>query len=181
MGALLWMIVIGVFIYRAIKKNPEMQKKVQQNQAAPTGTAGEKRAMTARDRARLEEYRRHKATGGQAAAQPQKQEQAMPEIVTRAKANSARYAADETLLALEREHQHSEHVSPAGAKHADLAETKRAHTDPEEFVDPPEEESLLGSVEDLMVKGYDGNMRFERDFLGEAMDMLSSFTYDDCR
>jgi hypothetical protein len=100
----------------------------------------------------------------------------VPDIVSRAKANSARYAADETLAELESEHRHSERVAPAGAKHTDQAETKRAHTAPEEFVNPPEEESLLGSVEDLMVKGYDGNLSFERDFLGEAMDMLNSFT-----
>ena len=36
-----------------------------------------------------------------------------------------------------------------------------------------EDENLLGSVEDLMVKGYDGNLSFERDFVGEAMDMIN--------
>lgn len=42
-----------------------------------------------------------------------------------------------------------------------------------------EDESLLGSVEDLMVKGYDGNLNFERDFVGEAMDMINRFTLAD--
>ena len=36
--------------------------------------------------------------------------------------------------------------------------------------------STLGDVNDLIVKGYDGNMEFERDFIGEAMDMLNSYT-----
>lgn len=34
---------------------------------------------------------------------------------------------------------------------------------------------ILGDVQDLMVKGYDGNMNFDRDFLGEAVDMINSF------
>ena len=38
---------------------------------------------------------------------------------------------------------------------------------------------LLGTVEDLMVKGYDGKLSFERDFLGEAMDMINSFSIPD--
>lgn len=37
-------------------------------------------------------------------------------------------------------------------------------------------EYLLGSVYDLMVKGYDGNLNFERDFIGEAMDMIHTYT-----
>ena len=48
----------------------------------------------------------------------------------------------------------------------------KRHNHPEDIL----QESMLGSVEDLMVKGYDGNLCFERDFLGEAMDMISRFT-----
>ena len=36
-------------------------------------------------------------------------------------------------------------------------------------------ESLLGNIEDLMVKGYDGELSFERDFVAEALDMINSF------
>lgn len=71
-----------------------------------------------------------------------------PDIVERAKANSQRYAKrDETL------------------------EETHGETKPGE-----EEPGLLGSVEDLMVKGYDGNLSFERDFIAEAQQMLSAFT-----
>jgi hypothetical protein len=35
---------------------------------------------------------------------------------------------------------------------------------------------MLGTIDDLMIKGYDGELCFERDFLGEAMDMISHFT-----
>ncbi len=45
-----------------------------------------------------------------------------------------------------------------------------------EFVNAAEyapEDSILGSVSDLMAKGYSGKLTFERDFVGEAMDMLA--------
>ena len=67
---------------------------------------------------------------------------------------------DVTLQTMEAEHNHSERVSAAVHHHS-------------EDVMP---ENMLGNIEDLMVKGYDGNLCFERDFLGEAMDMISRFT-----
>lgn len=49
---------------------------------------------------------------------------------------------------------------------------------PQAYAPTPEvlSESQLGRVEDLIVKGYEGNLCFERDFLAEAMDMLNCFT-----
>jgi len=81
-------------------------------------------------------------------------------IIERAKGNNSVNEADVTLTTMEAEHQHSERVAPA------------IHNHPEENL----QESMLGSVEDLIVKGYDGNLCFERDFLAEAMDMISHFT-----
>jgi hypothetical protein len=61
---------------------------------------------------------------------------------------------------MEAEHNHSERVSAA------------EHHHPEDIIP----DNMLGSVEDLMVKGYDGNLCFERDFVGEGLDMISRFT-----
>lgn len=36
-------------------------------------------------------------------------------------------------------------------------------------------ESILGEIQDLMICGYSGNMEFERDFLGEAIELLNSY------
>jgi hypothetical protein len=184
MGGLIWFIILGVIIYRVVKNSNGTQQQaqktrqdamrmMQQNGARPmppqnTYTApnngSQKRVMTDADRAKLEAYRKQKASA------------ATPDIVSRAKANSAKYAKDETLQELEREHKHSEHVAPAGAKHQTAEETRHAHTRPEESHNMNEpEESLLGTIEDLMVKGYDGNLSFERDFIGEATDMINSF------
>ena len=125
-----------------------------------------KRQMTAAERAKLDAYRQQKA-----AAKP-----AQPtNIVDRAKQNTNKYAEDTTLEQLEKEHKHSERESKAEAAYVakEREEHRKLHTEP---IPPVEEESLLGSVQDLMIKGYDGNLSFERDFVGEAMDLLNSFT-----
>lgn len=81
-------------------------------------------------------------------------------IMQRAKANAEEDKVDVTLQTMEAEHNHSERVSAA------------KHHHPEDVMP----ENMLGSIEDLMIKGYDGNLCFERDFLGEGMDMISRFT-----
>ncbi len=81
-------------------------------------------------------------------------------ILQRAKGNTAENKEDVTLHTMEAEHNHSERVSAA------------EHHHPEDIIP----DNMLGSVEDLMVKGYDGNLCFERDFVGEGLDMISRFT-----
>ena len=125
-----------------------------------------KRQMTAAERAKLDAYRQQRAAAK--SAQP-------TNIVDRAKQNANKYAEDTTLEQLEKEHKHSERESKAEAAYVakEREEHRKLHTEP---IPPVEEESLLGSVQDLMIKGYDGNLSFERDFVGEAMDLLNSFT-----
>ena len=126
----------------------------------------QKRQMTAAERAKLDAYRQQKAAAK--SAQP-------TNIVDRAKQNANKYAEDTTLEQLEKEHKHSERESKAEAAYVakEREEHRKLHTEP---IPPVEEESLLGSVQDLMIKGYDGNLSFERDFVGEAKDLLNSFT-----
>ena len=81
-------------------------------------------------------------------------------ILQRAKGNASENKEDITLNTMEAEHNHSERVSAA------------EHHHPEDIIP----ENMLGSVEDLMIKGYDGNLCFERDFVGEGLDMISRFT-----
>lgn len=88
-------------------------------------------------------------------------------IVERAKKNNERFEKDDVLEQMQKEHNHSEKV---------LATEKVVHTKGCDLYDPTAEvESMLGSVEDLMVKGYDGKLNFQRDFLGEGLDMINSF------
>ena len=81
-------------------------------------------------------------------------------ILQRAKGNANENSADVTLETMEEEHAHSERVSAA------------EHHHPEDVIP----ENMLGSIEDLMIKGYDGDLCFERDFVGEGLDMIARFT-----
>ncbi len=81
-------------------------------------------------------------------------------ILQRAKANAQEDKEDVTLRSLEELHGHSAHVGPA------------VHHHPEDEIP----ENMLGKIEDLMVKGYEGDLCFERDFVGEAMDMVAKFS-----
>lgn len=151
--------------YNARVNQPQTSYNAKQNAyAQPTQ---QKRQMTADERAKLDAYRQQKAFA-QPAPKP-------TNIVERAKQNVNKYAEDTTLEQLEKEHKHSERESKAEAAYVakEREEHRKLHTEP---IPPVEEESLLGNVQDLMIKGYDGNLSFERDFVGEAMDLLNSFT-----
>lgn len=144
----------------------QTQRSYNAQQNAYAQPKQQKRQMTAAERAKLDAYRQQKAVAK--SAQP-------TNIVDRAKQNANKYTEDTTLEQLEKEHKHSERESKAEAAYVakEREEHRKLHTEP---IPPVEEESLLGSVQDLMIKGYDGNLSFERDFVGEAMDLLNSFT-----
>ncbi len=144
----------------------QTQRSYNAQQNAYAQPKQQKRQMTAAERAKLDAYRQQKAAAK--SAQP-------TNIVDRAKQNANKYTEDTTLEQLEKEHKHSERESKAEAAYVakEREEHRKLHTEP---IPPVEEESLLGSVQDLMIKGYDGNLSFERDFVGEAMDLLNSFT-----
>lgn len=95
-------------------------------------------------------------------------------IVDRAKLNNAKLAEDETLKEIEELHGHKETHAPEKVQHDAACQTLKMDSNA-----VCAEESLLGSIDDLMVKGYSGDLNFDRDFLGEAMDMIASFTVPD--
>ncbi|MCM1107051.1 MAG: hypothetical protein NC355_08920 [Blautia sp.] len=166
LGFIVWFFIIMAIIVMGANRTGKKDKRQGPQNMPPQGRAQsmppqsrQGRTMTDADRARLEEFRRKK--------------EGRQSIVERAKANSQRYAKkDETLESMEREHGHSERVSPA------LEHGHSGHVPQERGAQPfmHGEESFLGSVEDLMIKGYDGNLSFERDFIGEAQDFLMSMT-----
>lgn len=95
-------------------------------------------------------------------------------IVDRARRNNAKLAEDETLKEIEALHGHKEAHAHEKVQHEATCQTLK-HDDNA----VPARDSLLGSIDDLMVKGYSGDLNFDRDFLGEAMDMIASFTVPD--
>ena len=95
-----------------------------------------------------------------------------PDIVQRAVANNARFEEDTTREAIEAMHGHSEAEHKVAMEHSRNCQT--LGKDSNNSVEA-ESQSMFGSVEDLIAMGYSGNLEFERDFLGEGLDMINNF------
>ena len=97
---------------------------------------------------------------------------AQPDIVVRAKINNDHFNEDDTLAEIEKMHGHKENEPPIRIEHEAVCMTHAADAD---AAFP--QESIFGSAQDLTVKGYDGNMDFDRDFIAEAMEMINNCSY----
>ena len=184
MGGIIVIIVIILLIMRAdnnAKKQKQMQalQQERQQQTAYTQPVRQQTAYTQPVRQQQTVYqqpvRQQPYERTPKAVPPAMKRSAEPDIVKKAKKNVNRFAGEDvTLVQLQTEHQHSEKVATAKAAYVEKEEAlhRQYHENPDEFL---QNENLLGSVEDLMVKGYDGNLSFERDFLGEGLDMINRF------
>lgn len=110
--------------------------------------------------------------------QPQMQQrpqQSNPDIVQRAVKNNARFADDTTQKELEAMHGHSEAQQRMAQEHSRNCQTLHNKAADGAKIIEAETQSMFGSVEDLIAMGYSGNLEFERDFLGEGLDMINNF------
>ena len=116
----------------------------------------------------------------QQAQRPQMQQrvqpqQSNPDIVQRAVKNNARFADDTTQKELETMHGHSEAQQRLAQEHSRNCQTLHTKAADGAKIIEAETQSMFGSVEDLIAMGYSGNLEFERDFLGEGLDMINNF------
>lgn len=108
--------------------------------------------------------------------QPQQRpQQSNPDIVQRAVKNNARFADDTTQKELETMHGHSEAQQRLTQEHSRNCQTLHTKATDGAKIIEAETQSMFGSVEDLIAMGYSGNLEFERDFLGEGLDMINNF------
>lgn len=105
----------------------------------------------------------------------QRPQQSNPDIVQRAMKNNARFADDTTQKELEMMHGHSEAQQRIKQEHSRNCQTLHSKAADGAKVIEAETQSMFGSVEDLIAMGYSGNLEFERDFLGEGLDMINNF------
>lgn len=190
MGGLIWVIIIIVFIVNINKKKAENTQKTNKkntysgttqtninnqtytaNQAytnkqtytekrTPAYTSPSQEELKAKLSAKYGDRLNHQ-TAQKAATTGTKQETKAPDILAKANQNANQYVEDEL-----HEAQCGKELTSAPLH----AEAKK-----EASVDM-ENSSLMKDIEDLMVTGYQVNLEFGRDFLGEAMDMLNSYT-----
>ena len=107
--------------------------------------------------------------------QQQRPQQSNPDIVQRAVKNNARFADDTTQKELEMMHGHSEAQQRMAQEHSRNCQTLHSKAADGAKVIEAETQSMFGSVWDLIAMGYSGNLEFERDFLGEGLDMINNF------
>ena len=138
------------------KPQPQMQQRVQQ----PQRPQMQQRAQQPQ-RPQMQQR-----------VQPQ---QSNPDIVQRAVKNNARFADDTTQKELETMHGHSEAQQKMAQEHSRNCQTLHTKAADGAKIIEAETQSMFGSVEDLIAMGYSGNLEFERDFLGEGLDMINNF------
>lgn len=138
------------------KPQPQMQQRVQQ----PQRPQMQQRAQQPQ-RPQMQQR-----------VQPQ---QSNPDIVQRAVKNNARFADDTTQKEIETMHGHSEAQQRLAQEHSRNCQTLHTKAADGAKIIEAETQSMFGSVEDLIAMGYSGNLEFERDFLGEGLDMINNF------
>ena len=203
---LLWLVILCVIIgsnlSREKKKNQDRNlNRPQQPQMAQQQRMPQQQPQMARQQQRMPQQQPQMAQQQQRMPQqPQmaRQQQSMPQqkmpewlknsgvyrpgtdtvkkaqqdIVVRAKINNDHFNEDDTLAEIEKMHGHKENEPPIRIEHEAVCMTHAADAD---AAFP--QESIFGSAQDLIVKGYDGNMDFDRDFIAEAMEMINNCSY----
>lgn len=139
----------------SISATTDWQKKARENIAKAGERAKQKRHGATKSSNTQVNYEMAKRVARTTPVQEQLNQNRMSSF----QRNEKELTASEQIRKRRMQHGHSESVFRAIHNHAD------------DFTSS----DILGTVTDLMVKGYEGNLCFARDFLGEAMDMISHF------
>lgn len=182
---LLWLVIlcaiIGSNLSREKKKNqdrnlnrPQQQRMPQQPQMARQQQRMPQQPQMARQQQSMPQQKMPEWLKNSGVYRPGTDtvRKAQPDIVVRAKINNDHFNEDGTLAEIEKMHGHKENEPPIRIEHEAVCMTHAADAD---AAFP--QESIFGSAQDLIVKGYDGNMDFDRDFIAEAMEMINNCSY----
>lgn len=202
MAGIIWLAIVLYIVIRCVnatkKKNGQARPNVPRQQArTPQHNNGQmNRGKAAQNTVtwsnsqqtgrNIPQQQAGRATGQRVMTQqraPQKQVKSTQEnqILEKAKANASQQFADDTL-----ETRGSADLNriPLGDEiMKDKAKARHIHSEHEvqhdvelrnqQGVDDFDTYHLMDEVNDLIVKGYSGNLEFERDFVSEATDMLN--------
>lgn len=160
MDVIIWAIILGAIFYINKKSKSAGSKNTQPNKPRPQQKQMQQRPQQPQ-RPQMQQR-----------VQPQ---QSNPDIVQRAVKNNARFADDTTQKELEAMHGHSEAQQRLAQEHSRNCQTLHTKAADGAKIIEAETQSMFGSVEDLIAMGYSGNLEFERDFLGEGLDMINNF------
>ena len=198
MDVIIWAIILGAVFYinkksknaggkntQPNKPRPQQKKQVQQiwNSMQNTVQSGmnalnqtyQQKPQPQRPQMQQRAQQPQRPQMQQRVQQQQRPQQSNPDIVQRAVKNNARFADDTTQKELETMHGHSEAQQRMAQEHSRNCQTLHSKAADGAKVIEAETQSMFGSVWDLIAMGYSGNLEFERDFLGEGLDMINNF------
>ena len=182
MDVIIWAIILGAVFYINKKSKSAGSKNTQPNKPRPQQKQMQQiwnsmqNTVQSGMNALNQTYQQKPQPQMQQRVQPQQRpQQSNPDIVQRAVKNNARFADDTTQKELEAMHGHSEAQQKLAQEHSRNCQTLHTKAADGAKIIEAETQSMFGSVEDLIAMGYSGNLEFERDFLGEGLDMINNF------
>lgn len=176
MDVIIWAIILGAVFYINKKSKSAGSKNTQPNKPRPQQKQIQQIWNSMQNTVQSGMNALNQTC--QQKSQPQMQQrvqQSNPDIVQRAVKNNARFADDTTQKELETMHGHSEAQQRMAQEHSRNCQTLHTKAADGAKIIEAETQSMFGSVEDLIAMGYSGNLEFERDFLGEGLDMINNF------
>jgi membrane-bound lytic murein transglycosylase len=160
MGALIWFVVIVYIVIKCVNSSKENN---QQKPDVPRQQVPKQQAQQKQQKPKKQQKQQKMRQQPQRTQQPRRSGQPqVNEILERAKENS-------NYSRIKEEPMHEHHDSDHAMSH----DTELSN---QPGIDDFDTYHLMEEVNDLIVKGYDGNLEFERDFLAEATDMLNRIT-----
>ena len=182
MDVIIWAIILGAVFYINKKSKSAGSKNTQPNKPRPQQKQMQQiwnsvqNTVQSGMNALNQTYQQKQQPQMQQRVQRQpRPQQSNPDIVQRAVKNNARFADDTTQKELETMHGHSEAQQRMTQEHSRNCQTLHTKAADGAKIIEAETQSMFGSVEDLIAMGYSGNLEFERDFLGEGLDMINNF------
>ena len=178
MDVIIWVIILGAVFYINKKSKSAGSKNTQPNKPRPQQKQIQQiwNSMQNTVQSGMNALNQTYQQRAQQSQRPQQRpQQSNPDIVQRAVKNNARFADDTTQKELETMHGHSEAQQRMAQEHSRNCQTLHTKAADGAKIIEAETQSMFGSVEDLIAMGYSGNLEFERDFLGEGLDMINNF------
>ena len=178
MDVIIWVIILGAVFYINKKSKSAGSKNTQPNKPRPQQKQIQHiwNSMQNTVQSGMNALNQTYQQRAQQSQRPQQRpQQSNPDIVQRAVKNNARFADDTTQKELETMHGHSEAQQRLAQEHSRNCQTLHNKAADGAKIIEAETQRMFGSVEDLIAMGYSGNLEFERDFLGEGLDMINNF------
>ena len=178
MDIIIWAIILGAIFYINKKSKNAGSKNTQPNKPRPQQKQIQQiwNSMQNTVQSGMNALNQTYQQRAQQSQRPQQRpQQSNPDIVQRAVKNNARFADDTTQKELEAMHGHSEAQQRLAQEHSRNCQTLHNKAADGAKIIEAETQRMFGSVEDLIAMGYSGNLEFERDFLGEGLDMINNF------